>query len=735
MKKLLLLLVCVLLACFVAGAENLAANPGFETEPGEDEPACWYTDAWKQNSSFFEAAQEDGENALHIFSFEANDARWVQDITVEPDTVYQISCLIKASCDGTGRGANISILNSGASSVSVFDTEGGWQEVRLTGKTGKDQYEISLALRLGGYGGDCAGDAWFKQISVTKGEGGSAGTSFATFEPSSYTSTDMKAEELPDRQTEKWTLYVCLCGIMMICLYNSVKRRPADGRGLSALSGCVWFAVLALLGLAVRSYYAYSVRGYSTDINCFAYWGELFYERGRKFYATDSFCDYPPVYMALLGLVSALRRLFGFEYLSAGHIVLIKLFPMLADVFTAGLVYHLFSARGKWGRGLLPAAAILFNPAYLADSAAWGQADSLLALLVCLTVYLAISDRWWAALPVFALAVMTKPQALLFGPIGLLFLLPGLREKKKLIHAGVGMAAALVIMYFGSLPFAKYAAEFKGEAFTLLSPVSWLFGQMALLVCFMVCLAVSEKWWTVLPLLALAAVTKSPGLLLGLIGLLFLLPWFRNRKRLKLAGIGLATALIIVYFVCLFFTKNVAEFKGETITPFSWLFGQLLGATGGYKYLTVNACNLYQALDFNWVRLDEAGAWGTFSWVMLAASYLYAAFLAWAGKSAKHLPLTGAVLMCLIYAFAPMMHERYLFCALPLLLMGYVYSFDRRILWGFILVTCTQMLNIILVLQWGTTPGFEAYGHLVSSEHVINARVGAVNVIGALFMA
>ena len=135
------------------------------------------------------------------------------------------------------------------------------------------------------------------------------------------------------------------------------------------------------------------------------------------------------------------------------------------------------------------------------------------------------------------------------------------------------------------------------------------------------------------------------------------------------------------------------------------------------------------------MRLDESGAWGTFSWVMLAASYLYAVFLAWAGKSPKHLPLTGAVLMCLIYAFAPMMHERYLFCALPLLLMGYVYSCDRRILWGFILVTCTQMLNIILVLQWGTTPGFEAYGHLVSSEHVINAIVGAANVIGALFMA
>ncbi|MCR4621436.1 MAG: phospholipid carrier-dependent glycosyltransferase [Clostridiales bacterium] len=637
MKRKMLALLCVLLACFTAVAENLVLNPGFELEPGESEPQCWYTDAWKRSSSIFEPLEEDGGNVLHIFSFESNDARWVQDISVEPNTVYQISCLVKAATDGSGRGANISILNSGATSSSVYDTEGEWQEVRLNGKTGKDQYEISLALRLGGYGGDCAGEAWFKDISVVK-SGGSGAVSFATFEPSSYTNEDTDVDELPERQTEKWTLYACLCAAVMIYLYNSVKRRPAGSDGTGMIKGCAWFCVLLILGLFVRGYYAFTVRGYSTDINCFAYWGELFYERGFRFYATDGFCDYPPVYMALLGLVSALRRLLGLEYLSAGHIALIKLFPILSDAATAWLVYSLFSKRRGWGRGLLIAAAVLFNPAYLADSAAWGQADSLLALLICLTVYLAVSDRWFAALPVFALAAMTKPQALLFGPIGLVFMLPGLRDGKKRIKAGTGLLCALLIMYLGSLPFALHSAEYAGETSTLFTPVSWLFGQ-------------------------------------------------------------------------------------------------LMGATGGYRHMTVNACNLYQIFGFNWMELSQSGGWETFSWIMLGASYLYAAYLAWAGKSVKHLPLAGAVLMCLIYAFAPMMHERYLFCALPLLLIGYVYSRDRRVLWSFMLFTCTQMLNIILVLQWGTTPGFEVYGHLVGSEHALNAILGAANVLGALFIA
>ena len=82
MKKLLILLVCLLLACFSAGAENLAVNPGFELEDGKDVPECWYTDAWKGSSSIFETLDDGGENVLHIFSFESNDARWVQDIPV-----------------------------------------------------------------------------------------------------------------------------------------------------------------------------------------------------------------------------------------------------------------------------------------------------------------------------------------------------------------------------------------------------------------------------------------------------------------------------------------------------------------------------------------------------------------------------------------------------------------------------------------------------------------------------
>ena len=73
---------------------------------------------------------------------------------------------------------------------------------------------------------------------------------------------------------------------------------------------------------------------------------------------------------------------------------------------------------------------------------------------------------------------MTKPQALLFGPVGLIFLLPGLKDRKALVRAGIGLGAALALMYFGSLPFAFYAAGFTGEAFTLLTPVTWLFKQL-----------------------------------------------------------------------------------------------------------------------------------------------------------------------------------------------------------------------------------------------------------------
>ena len=55
----------------------------------------------------------------------------------------------------------------------------------------------------------------------------------------------------------------------------------------------------------------------------------------------------------------------------------------------------------------------------LVDSAAWGQIDSVLTLLLVVCALRMAEGGYISSLAAFALAVLVKPQALLFAPVGL----------------------------------------------------------------------------------------------------------------------------------------------------------------------------------------------------------------------------------------------------------------------------------------------------------------------------
>ena len=138
-----------------------------------------------------------------------------------------------------------------------------------------------------------------------------------------------------------------------------------------------------------------------------------------NFYAEDYFCDYPPVYMLLLAPVALLRGLFGIAYDSTAHVVLLKLLPIFCDLLGAMVVYRFSEKRLGQRAALLLCAFYAFNPAVLVDSAAWGQIDSVLTLLLVVCALRMAEGGYISSLAAFALAVLVKPQALLFAPVGL----------------------------------------------------------------------------------------------------------------------------------------------------------------------------------------------------------------------------------------------------------------------------------------------------------------------------
>ncbi|MBQ4085917.1 MAG: hypothetical protein IJC54_05040, partial [Clostridia bacterium] len=83
------LALCMLLClcCFGAFAQgNLIANPQIDLNEGV--AAGWSTDAWDPSRSVLEADESGVEGGcLHIINNMENDARFVQTIQVEPNTV------------------------------------------------------------------------------------------------------------------------------------------------------------------------------------------------------------------------------------------------------------------------------------------------------------------------------------------------------------------------------------------------------------------------------------------------------------------------------------------------------------------------------------------------------------------------------------------------------------------------------------------------------------------------
>ena len=650
MRRLLpffLLLLLLLPSPALAEGENLLVNGSVDDVSAAGFPTGWEQDMWftGEDVSLLSVEGDGVEGScLRVENISINDARWAQVVEVEPNTIYRFSAMVRAEDVGLeGYGANLSIGGVNVYSEMLYDTGGDWVELSLTGRTGPEQTQMAVFARIGGYGDDNlnTGIAWFDDLSLVEVSDAEAGDavynlSIESEDGSGDWGGEATTEEEPPRYTE--TLLLGMFGYVLLVIAFARKARSPRAVKESRLPWSVGGILLA--ALILRLIVAAKIRGYNTDIGCFEAWSERMAQVGPlNFYAEDYFCDYPPGYMLLLAPVALLRSLFGIAYDSTAHIVLLKMLPILCDLIGAMLVYRFSEKRLGNRAALLLCAFYAFNPAVLVDSAAWGQIDSVLTLLLVVCALRMAEGGYISSLAAFALAVLVKPQALLFAPVGL---------------------AALIVRVIGR--FRDLAVEKRR--------------------------AVRELW------LALA---------------------------------GLVVAFVILWGVALPFSAQ------SGLSPIEWLWEKLFGATQGYRYMTVNTLNLYVILGQNWLRLEDAGIWLYVAWALFALSYLYAIFLQLLSRDGRKVFLTGAVLIVLVCTFGPMMHERYIYPAVFLLLLAYADCRDRRLLWSALALTVTLFMNEALVLQGGMTE--LNYGHLDSSENWLNISLSVVNVINALILA
>lgn len=209
-----------------------------------------------------------------------------------------------------------------------------------------------------------------------------------------------------------------------------------------------------------QGYLAYVSVGYAVDLNCFGAWGMRMAEVGpANFYAPDYFCDYPPGFIYILGMLGRIANGFGITLLDWEGQMLIKMFSIPFNVILAYLVYF-FAKKEHLEKGALIVLAIMaFNPVYYIAGPCWGQVDAFLSVLVVLILWCAYAEKWDIAIPLFAFAVLQKPQAGLLAPLAIsAFIMECFvkKEKKQAVCKMLcGIGYALIVVAVIVIPFSK----------------------------------------------------------------------------------------------------------------------------------------------------------------------------------------------------------------------------------------------------------------------------------------
>lgn len=175
------------------------------------------------------------------------------------------------------------------------------------------------------------------------------------------------------------------------------------------LAGLVWR--LALIWVIEPG------RGFVGDLTDFQNWATTLDHHGpSRFYQYANEPNYPPLYMYVLwGLGTITRPLSYLTSMGRGELLLalIRLPAILADVGVGALVFR-FVRPLRGDRAAVWAAALyLACPVTWYDSALWGQVDAVVTLLTLGATIAVLEDHYVLAFVLTALAVLTKPQAII----------------------------------------------------------------------------------------------------------------------------------------------------------------------------------------------------------------------------------------------------------------------------------------------------------------------------------
>ncbi|KLU65268.1 hypothetical protein DEAC_c28200 [Desulfosporosinus acididurans] len=216
-----------------------------------------------------------------------------------------------------------------------------------------------------------------------------------------------------------------------------------------------------------------------------------------------------------------------------------------------------------------------------------------------------------------------------------------------------------------------------------------------------------------------AAVLMKPQ---GIIFLPILFFELVRRKRLKDIVRVLITSAITAILLVLPFSTN------DNIL---WIFKLFTNTIGEYPYATVNAFNFFYLLGANYTK-DSLTLFLVSYHVLGIIFIVLTTLTAWLvfvrGKKRRFGPAAALILISGVFIFSTRMHERYLFPAVALTILAFIYLKDRRLLLLATGFSITSFVNTYDIL-YQTIAGIHQ-----STSSVIPVITSSLNVILFIYL-
>jgi Gpi18-like mannosyltransferase len=229
-----------------------------------------------------------------------------------------------------------------------------------------------------------------------------------------------------------------------------------------------WRPILTLLvaALLIRLPFA-PFRGFYNDLWEYIFWGFSLHTNTLNQYYVISHANYPPLTPYIYSVVARLYQIFSHFNIGGlfppvisptfhGDPTITQPYTMLSfmgkipilfgDLLSVYVIYDLARRVLSQRWAMVMASLYAFSPAVLWDGVIWGQTDSLGMLFVLLAVRMLIVERYLSVGIMLGLAVMIKPQPVIFIPL-FLFYLWRWQGWKPLFYALGGIAATTFIIF------------------------------------------------------------------------------------------------------------------------------------------------------------------------------------------------------------------------------------------------------------------------------------------------